>query len=67
MPALTRLSAYTYGKVKGMVDFFMYNLYMYILSGMSFAGKSVLARGISEAKQIEIVDPDAIAHARGLV
>lgn len=43
-----------------------HNLHMYILSGMSFAGKSVLARAISYAKQVEIVDPDAVAHAKGL-
>ena len=40
--------------------------YMYILSGMSFAGKSVLAHQISEAKHIEIIDPDDIAHEKGL-
>jgi len=40
--------------------------YMYVLSGVSFAGKSVLARQISEAKHIEIIDPDDIAHEKGL-
>lgn len=41
-------------------------LRMYILSGMSFAGKSVLAREISRAKDVEIVDPDEVAHEHGL-
>lgn len=44
----------------------MNHLTMYILSGMSFAGKSVLARQISRAKHMEIVDPDEVAHEKGL-
>ena len=40
--------------------------YMYILSGMSFAGKSVLAHEISKAKYIEIIDPDDVAREKGL-
>ena len=44
----------------------MNSLYMYILSGMSFAGKSVLAREISNVKHVEIVDPDEVAHEKGL-
>lgn len=39
---------------------------MYILSGMSFAGKSVFAGKISKRKGIEIVDPDKISSERGL-
>jgi hypothetical protein len=44
----------------------MNHLSMYILSGMSFAGKSVLAREISRAKHVEIIDPDEVAHERRL-
>jgi shikimate kinase len=44
----------------------MNSIYMYILSGMSFAGKSVLAREISKAKHVEIIDPDEVAHEKGL-
>lgn len=40
--------------------------HLYILTGTSFAGKSVLAKAISETRGIPIVDPDAIAHEHGL-
>ena len=39
---------------------------MYILSGMSFAGKSVLAREIGKQKGIPVVDPDEVSHEMGL-
>lgn len=39
---------------------------LYILSGMSFAGKSVLAQAISKAKGIPVIDPDKVAHEMGL-
>ena len=38
----------------------------YILTGLSFAGKSVLAREIALVMEATIVDPDAVAHERGL-
>ena len=40
--------------------------YMLILTGISFAGKSLLAREISQARGWKIIDPDAVAHERGL-
>ncbi len=39
---------------------------LYILSGISFAGKSVLAKAINSCTQSEIVDPDQVAHEFGL-
>lgn len=39
---------------------------MYILSGMSFAGKSTLAQKIAEAKSIPVIDPDEASRERGL-
>ncbi len=39
---------------------------MYILTGLSFAGKSSPARVIGASLGIPIVDPDGIAHERGL-
>lgn len=44
----------------------MKRLSLYILSGMSFAGKSVLARQISTVKHVDIIDPDEVAHEKGL-
>ncbi|MFN8513687.1 MAG: AAA family ATPase [Thermomicrobiales bacterium] len=39
---------------------------MYLLTGLSFAGKSVLAREIARAKGATIVDPDEVAREQGL-
>ncbi|HUD05252.1 MAG TPA: AAA family ATPase [Patescibacteria group bacterium] len=39
---------------------------LYILSGMSFAGKSVLAREIAKTKSIPYIDPDEVSRERGL-
>jgi predicted kinase len=39
---------------------------MYLLTGLSFAGKSVLAREIGREKGAAIVDPDEVAGERGL-
>ncbi len=33
---------------------------LYILSGMSFAGKSVLATAIAERKGVQVIDPDGV-------
>jgi predicted kinase len=39
---------------------------MYLLTRLSFAGKSVLAREIARAKDAAVVDPDEVARERGL-
>lgn len=39
---------------------------MYILTGMSFAGKSVLAKAVSEREGIVIIDPDVVRTEMGL-
>ena len=39
---------------------------MYLLTGISFSGKSTLAQVISVAQNIPIVDPDRIAHEWGI-
>ncbi|HEU5377913.1 MAG TPA: AAA family ATPase [Ktedonobacteraceae bacterium] len=39
---------------------------MYIFTGLSFAGKSVLAKAIQKVTGFDIVDPDAISHEMGL-
>lgn len=39
---------------------------MFILTGISFAGKSVLACAVSQRLSIEIVDPDRVSHEMGL-
>lgn len=39
---------------------------LYILTGVSFAGKSVLAKAISERKGIAVIDPDAVRIEMGL-
>lgn len=39
---------------------------MYLLTGISFSGKSTLAQAISKAQNILIVDPDGVAHERGI-
>ncbi len=39
---------------------------LYILTSLSFAGKSVLARAIHTARRIDVVDPDAVGRDRGL-
>ena len=39
---------------------------LYLLTGLSFAGKSVLARAIAQAKDATIIDPDEIAREQGL-
>lgn len=41
-------------------------VYLVILTGISFAGKSVLAQAISRERGWPIVDPDAVAHEMGL-
>jgi len=38
---------------------------MFILTGISFSGKSCLARAISKTLGIPIIDPDGIAHESG--
>jgi len=38
---------------------------LFILTGISFSGKSSLARAISQALDIPIIDPDSIAHESG--
>jgi predicted kinase len=38
----------------------------YILTGLSFAGKSVLARDIRSERGLDIIDPDAVGHEMGL-
>lgn len=35
---------------------------MYLLTGISFSGKSTLARALSVAQDIPVVDPDGVAH-----
>lgn len=39
---------------------------LYILTGMSFAGKSVLGRAIAERKGIDVIDPDMVRIEMGL-
>lgn len=39
---------------------------LYILTGLFFAGKSVLAQAIRDARGIDVVDPDAVGRERGL-
>jgi predicted kinase len=39
---------------------------LYILTGMSFAGKSVLAKAIAERKGIDVIDPDMVRVEIGL-
>lgn len=39
---------------------------LYILTGMSFAGKSVLAKAISERKGIAVIDPDTVRIEMGI-
>lgn len=39
---------------------------LYLLTGLSFAGKSVLARTIARARDAAIVDPDEVARERGV-
>ncbi len=39
---------------------------MYLLTGISFSGKSTLAQAISKVQNIPIVDPDSVAHERGI-
>jgi predicted kinase len=38
----------------------------YILTGMSFAGKSVLGRAIAKRKGIDVIDPDMVRIEMGL-
>ena len=44
----------------------MNHVSMYLLTGISFAGKSVLAQAISQARGWKIIDPDAVAHEYGM-
>lgn len=39
---------------------------MYLLTGISFSGKSTLARALSAAQNISVVDPDGVAHKQGI-
>ncbi len=39
---------------------------LYILTGLSFAGKSVLARDIRSERGLDVIDPDAVGHDMGL-
>ena len=39
---------------------------MFILTGISFSGKSSLARAVSKALDVPVIDPDGIAHESGL-
>jgi predicted kinase len=39
---------------------------LYILTGISFSGKSTLAQAIVKAQNIPIIDPDSIAHEQGI-
>ncbi|CAN5698334.1 hypothetical protein BH09CHL1_BH09CHL1_34100 [soil metagenome] len=39
---------------------------MLLLTGISFAGKSILARALSQSMDIPIVDPDTVGHEMGL-
>ena len=41
------------------------NSRMYILTGISFSGKSTLAQAISVARNMPVIDPDNVAHERG--
>jgi predicted kinase len=39
---------------------------MLLLTGISFAGKSILARALNQSLEMPIVDPDAVGHEMGL-
>jgi predicted kinase len=39
---------------------------MMVLTGISFAGKSVLARAIHDVLGLAVIDPDAVGHEMGL-
>ena len=39
---------------------------MYLLTGVSFSGKSTLAQAISTAQNIPVIDPDRVAHEQGV-
>ncbi len=41
-------------------------LVTFILTGISFAGKSVLARTMSDVTGLAVVDPDRVGHEMGL-
>ncbi len=43
----------------------MNHVSMYLLTGISFAGKSVLAQALSQARGWKVIDPDAVAHEHG--
>lgn len=39
---------------------------LYLFTGISFAGKSVVARSLAEHVQIPRIDPDEVSHEQGL-
>ena len=39
---------------------------MYLLTGISFSGKSTLAQAISKVQNIPVIDPDSVAHEQGI-
>ena len=39
---------------------------MYLLTGISFSGKSTLAHALSIAQNIAVIDPDGVAHEQGI-